>query len=722
MNVSKGLLLIVISGLLASVRLSGQASNSRNISFELGNFTNWVGYTWRHSDASDVPSSFNTKPVAGLVSRRQVIMTDTSAYDSNTGYALRKIPRGYKYCARLGDEIISGDPMPRCWQQSLRYTMTIDSSNALLILKFALVLQYASTHNMVNEPRFKLTLYDSKGNVLPDCSNYDVFASNKYVKGFKTYVSTGTTIPPNTPVNWRDWTTVGADLLAYVGQTITVEFMATDCTEHYHFGYAYFLAECHPMYITTKFCAGDTVALLTAPEGFESYRWKDNSGSVIDTNRIITLNVPKQQTDYSCTLTSATGCVVTLKTKLLKYAPKADFSSFMLDCNSNTVQFINNSTKTNGTLAYNWDFGDGNNAYIKNPSYSFATSGMHTVSLMLTNPPSSCADTLTKKVESFSPPLVGIDGDSTYCPGLSTTLKAYGAYEYTWSTGSKNESVEVSAPGGLYWLLGKSSTGCISDTIYKSVNEEPDWPFIATGDTVLCGDENTVLSASGAVSCRWTRKVSLPSSGADNFLWTRPVTGDTIPVSVPGIYVATGKNVRGCEKSVSFKVSRYALPSVDFLFSPDALDRKHMTLTCTSKQEAGVNYTWNMGDNSAESGAVIQHTYTYPVPDTTLWFLVKMLAISSHGCHDTISKYIDIVPFIPNVFSPNNDGMNDIFMEGFRVEIVDRNGMKIYEGINGWDGRYKGKMADPDTYFYLVYYSDSEQKLHTRKGYVTLIR
>jgi hypothetical protein len=115
-------------------------------------------------------------------------MSDTTAYDENTGYALRKIPPGYLYSARLGDVIIGSDPNPRCWKQNLRYTMTIDSTNALLILKFALVLQYAINHPEIDEPRFRLTLYDNQGNILPDCSNYDVYSSNKYVKGFKTYL------------------------------------------------------------------------------------------------------------------------------------------------------------------------------------------------------------------------------------------------------------------------------------------------------------------------------------------------------------------------------------------------------------------------------------------------------------------------------------------------------------------------------------------------------
>ena len=123
--------------------LFAQESYCKNLNFELGNFTNWVGYTWLYS--TEVPT-INTSKVAGIINRRQTIITDTTAYDANTGNALRKVPSGYRYSARLGDEIISSDSNPRCWEQSLRYTMTIDSTNALLIMKFALVLQYASDH------------------------------------------------------------------------------------------------------------------------------------------------------------------------------------------------------------------------------------------------------------------------------------------------------------------------------------------------------------------------------------------------------------------------------------------------------------------------------------------------------------------------------------------------------------------------------------------------
>lgn len=698
MKVSKYLLLACAFFFWTWISLNAQNSNCTNLNFELGNFTNWVGYTWRFSN--EVPS-INTNPVPGFVNRRHAIMSDTTEYDANTGYGLKKIPSGYQYSARLGDMITSADGRPpRCWEQSLRYTMTIDSSNALLILKFALVLQYIASHAPTDEPRFRLTLYDSQGNVLPDCSNYDVYATNKNVKGWKTFTPSGSTVP----VVWRDWTTVGVNLLKYYGQTVTVEFMSADCAEQFHYGYAYFVAECHPLYITVNYCGSDTTARLEAPEGFESYSWTNATGTVLETKRILILPTPVQRSTYSCTMTSATGCVVTLHTMVIKYIPNADFNSIMLDCHSNTVQLINRSTSNNGSLSYIWNFEEGQTSTQRHPPHTFRTSGMHTVTLFLSNPPSGCKDTLTKEVESFSPPLVGITGDSTYCPGLSTFIKAYGAFDYTWSNGSKSDSIEISAPGGTFWLLGRSSTGCVSDTIYETVTEDPDWNFVNHADTVICADENAVLAASGAVS----------------YMWSNGTRNDSIIVSASGKYKVTGVNARGCRKSLTFNVSGYPLPPVEFSVTPDEIDSKHNIISGTAPSLSGVQYSWNMGDGLYETGTDIQHGYI--IPTGILDYMITLIATDLHGCTDTSFKFIDVIPFVPNVFSPNEDGINDVFMQGFELEIIDRNGFQIYKGNKGWDGRYKGDPVDPDTYFYLISYIDSREQIHYHKGYVTLVR
>jgi gliding motility-associated-like protein len=74
--------------------------------------------------------------------------------------------------------------------------------------------------------------------------------------------------------------------------------------------------------------------------------------------------------------------------------------------------------------------------------------------------------------------------------------------------------------------------------------------------------------------------------------------------------------------------------------------------------------------------------------------------------------------FIPAAFSPNGDGVNDIFMRGYRLVIFDRLGIIIFQGNNGWDGTYKGKPVADDIYFYKLEYINSEGNRRVTTGYV----
>lgn len=698
---------------LISLPSKAQVSNCTNLGFELGNFTNWIGYTWRYS--TEVPT-INTSKVKGIVNRRQTIISDTSAYDANTDYKLKKVPSGYVYSARLGDAIIDGsDSNPRGWEQSLQFTMTIDSSNALLIMKFACVLQYASDHTALMEPRFRFTIYDSSGNKIQDCSDYDVYSSNSMVSGWNTYTPSGSSNsgpgggggPSNAPVKWRNWTTVGADLSKYIGQTITLEFMSADCTGRYHYGYAYFVAGCQPLIITVNYCACDSTASLKAPDGFSTYSWTDSSKTVVGTQQTLKVTKPVEGETYTCTMTSATGCTISLTSTIAKYAPKAAFTSEMEDCVHNKVKFNNLSTSTHGNLKYKWDFEeDTTTTTDKSPIHQFKTSGLHHIKLIITNPPSSCTDTIDTVVESFSPPLVGIMGDSTYCPNLGTYLKGYGASYYIWNTGVKMDSIQVTAPGGKYWMIGHSiEHNCNSDTIRRTVIEEPDWPFKANSDTILCAGHKTVLSASGS---------------AIHYLWNTNDTLDSITVSNPGAYTVTGSNKRGCKKAKTYVVVEHPIPNVDFSLSPSSLDKRHNQLVCSIPAQDSVQYHWNLGDNTIGTTPVVQHDYY--ISNSELAYTISLTATSAYNCTDSASKTIDVVPFVPNVFTPNNDGVNDLFMLGLDLQVFDRNGILLYKGTEGWDGKYKGKFLDPDTYFYVIHYSDRAKHEQTRKGYITLVR
>ena len=191
-----------------------QSKYCPNLGFELGDFTGWVGYDWIYKTSNDGTVLYppTTSPTLSNLPNpgRQDIMTDTAALDSNVGLGnkLHKIPKGYKYSARLG----SGQT--GALDQSLSYTMLVDSNNALLMVKFAVVLQNPN-HSREQEPRFKFTLYDQNHNVFQDCTaEYDVYSLE------------ATDFHDFNGGKWRDWTAVGVNLLKYIGQTVTVEFVS----------------------------------------------------------------------------------------------------------------------------------------------------------------------------------------------------------------------------------------------------------------------------------------------------------------------------------------------------------------------------------------------------------------------------------------------------------------------------------------------------------------
>ncbi|MDR2361383.1 MAG: gliding motility-associated C-terminal domain-containing protein [Prevotellaceae bacterium] len=107
-------------------------------------------------------------------------------------------------------------------------------------------------------------------------------------------------------------------------------------------------------------------------------------------------------------------------------------------------------------------------------------------------------------------------------------------------------------------------------------------------------------------------------------------------------------------------------------------------------------------------------------PCRSAYFTVQVEDI--HGC--TVRRpymlYCDY--FLPKVFTPNGDGINDIFMIGYRLVIFDRLGIVIFEGDNGWDGTYNNKPAPPDIYFYKIDVENEAGLPEIRTGYIGLER
>ncbi|HEX7414564.1 MAG TPA: gliding motility-associated C-terminal domain-containing protein, partial [Bacteroidia bacterium] len=148
-------------------------------------------------------------------------------------------------------------------------------------------------------------------------------------------------------------------------------------------------------------------------------------------------------------------------------------------------------------------------------------------------------------------------------------------------------------------------------------------------------------------------------------------------------------------------------------------------------QDSSVNtsgWNWNFGNTYTDTHSNPQSIYTslgtYPV---------TLIVHDSLGCLDTIVKYIviDGAISVPNIFTPNGDGANDVFLlkdlglNEYTIEIVDRWGLVVYNGdqnTSAWDGRTPAGLACPaGTYFYLIN-GTAVTTPKEYKGFLTLIR
>ncbi len=187
-----------------------------------------------------------------------------------------------------------------------------------------------------------------------------------------------------------------------------------------------------------------------------------------------------------------------------------------------------------------------------------------------------------------------------------------------------------------------------------------------------------------------------------------------------GVYTLTLIDRYGCEQTAGF-----AIQNTGSLANISALQVRPGD--CTDPV-AGVSLPLNTSDIYSIVGYVPGSDGVYHLNPGTY-----TVHIQNNVCsRDTILLIppVDCQPFVPNVFSPNGDGINDVFkVEGTGFDIVDfrvfnRWGGVVYSGqgsTSGWDGLYKGKAVDLGVYTYLIKVRYGQQEIML-KGSVTLVR
>jgi hypothetical protein len=258
-----------------------------NIGFENNNFGGWVG-----TRGSCCPILITN---TGIVANRHTI-TSGIGTDINTCNVVPIVAPGSTRSARLGNDDVNAEA------EGLSYNFTVTPQSNLITYQYAVVFEDPG-HTPSQQPRFEASIVRANGTIV-SCTQFTATAAGN-LPGFQS-CSRFDALGQQIFVRYKTWSTIAADVTAYMGQTLTLKFQTGDCSQGGHFGYAYIDASCGPLQLAIDYCVNDMYAVVTAPAGFFTYLW-----STGETTQTIYVS-PLQAINVTCTITTVSGCTSTV--------------------------------------------------------------------------------------------------------------------------------------------------------------------------------------------------------------------------------------------------------------------------------------------------------------------------------------------------------------------------------------------------------------------------
>lgn len=472
------------------------------------------------------------------------------------------------------------------------------------------------------------------------------------------------------------------------------------------------------------------------------------SGSVQSTNTIVAdlgdgttltgnTNITHTYTDArnyipAFTLTDSNGCVVTypLDTVVVGIIPYPNLSDTTV-CRGNYVQFdlpLGDHFQWTSDLSSTYLTCD----TCRNPISSAPDTITYYV-VATTNVGCEARDTVTVYVDAL--PQIQPGAYYRICPGESIILNAGNVNAATWSPGiymndSNLVSPTVTPPDTItYRVTGVNATGCsVSKTVQIFVIDKV-VASLNPNDTLIC--EGTRLQLNVIVSDA--------SYNDTNFIW-RPIQYLSPPTSPtpyvnapPGTYnyqVITSSST--CQPDTDF-IRITVAPKPILETGDDKTVSSGTTVDIYASSPDNVYYQWSNYLDSLVCDDCRITSLTATQSQTIL-----MTVTNQYGCQtldSVVIKIVDCDPskvFVPNTFTPNNDGLNDqLFVRGIGIEkleyfrVFDRWGQLMFDSNNltsGWDGKTNGKPADIATYVYSMRGTCSNGQTVEKSGNVTIIR
>jgi gliding motility-associated-like protein len=474
---------------------------------------------------------------------------------------------------------------------------------------------------------------------------------------------------------------------------------------------------------------GSATATANGGTGAYSYAWSPVGGNSSVATGLSSGN-------YSVTITDANNCTVSQNVNLTQTPALSLSVNSLTLCNNQVGAFT--ATVSGGTIPYfyNW-----NGTVTAVGTLTVMGDGIDSSFPVLVTDANGCiSNSDTAKSSAVKPLMLNVSPSDTICFGATKTIFANasggnGIYSYNWQPGGSSSSTYSvsSAVANVYSVnvtdgCGSSQTGTIGINIYAV----PSSSFTASqtsGCQPLCISFSDPVLVAGRNITSWSWDF-----GDSTTVSTNPIPDHCFNKSGTFNVKLIFTTNHGCigSQTINNYIKVFPKPEANFSADKFETDVYNTTIEFYNQTQNASYYNWFFG-GEAFSGQQ-NPTYTFQHEGH---YRVLLAAENSFGCIDTISKDVYIVPdftfYAPNAFTPNGDGLNDLFYpkgagwdpDKYELQIFDRWGESIFNTKNyneGWDGKIKGRgeIAPSDVYVWKVNVTDVLGEQHQFTGQVTL--
>lgn len=507
-----------------------------------------------------------------------------------------------------------------------------------------------------------------------------------------------------------------------------------------------------PVTGTPSVCV-NTTNLFKIAGFFTDVQWSVNNGEIAgpaDENQV-TIQWHSTGADTIRVRSTTADCGIRLSTLPIVVNPVANAGFFAsggaISCPGLPLTFTDNSGLVSGTIvARNWIWDDGlsEDANGSQITHSFATTGNYNVLLRVTTD-LGCQSEVTNPIQIIPYPKASFTSYSN-CIAQAIELNDNSAginlVSWEWDFGNApvtagnlhlRQPPAVFHQSGLFpvTLMVTNQYGC-RDTVIQQVHiHQPpraafNYEIPCQGTGIVFSDQSTPADTS-LVQYNWNAK---SSSDIERLFQGNPISivfNEATDYEV-GLAVT---DAFGCIGSITSTVDIVPKPAGAFNYFRNDTEIQGV-LHFENNTTGAIDYHWDFGNSSTSTLYEPETLYTLEGAYT-----IELVSYSPEGCADTIYGQYHYVPelWMPNAFTPDNNGLNDVFrpvtqrntLEPYLLLIYNRWGQMIFSSSDpdrGWDGKYNGKPCSMGNYPYILRYREGVEgstKTIIQKGSVTLL-